>query len=71
LFSISENAAVVAGMNSLARCGKVLILVPNGVVTIDVGEYENWLERARKGKSKSEVSHVKPTCGPPVPSVHR
>ena len=43
-FSISENAAVVAGMNFLARCGKVLILAPNGVVTIDVGEYENWLK---------------------------
>ena len=44
LFSISENAAVVAGMNFLARCGKVLILAPNGMATIDVGEYENWLK---------------------------
>jgi predicted aspartyl protease len=44
LFSISENAAVVAGMNFLARCGKVLILAPNGVGTIDVVEYENWLK---------------------------
>jgi len=44
LFSISENVAVVAGMNFLALCGKVLIIAPNGVGTIDVGEYENWLK---------------------------
>jgi len=44
LFSISENAAVVAGMNFLTRCEKVLIIAPNGVGTIDVSEYENWLK---------------------------
>ena len=42
-FSISENAAVVAGMNFLTRCGNVLIIAPNGAVTVDVDENENWM----------------------------
>ena len=43
LFSISENLSVVAGMEFLARCGKVLIIAPTGVATIDTKEYEDWV----------------------------
>ncbi len=31
LFSISENTSVVAGMDFLVRCGKVLVIAPAGV----------------------------------------
>ena len=34
----------VAGMDFLVRCDKVLIIAPNGVATVDVGEYENRLK---------------------------
>jgi predicted aspartyl protease len=44
LFSISENASVVVGMDFLARCGKVLIIAPNEVVIVDAIEYGKWLK---------------------------
>jgi predicted aspartyl protease len=42
LFSISESASVVLGMDFLVRCGQVLIIAPSGVATIDVVEYKKW-----------------------------
>jgi hypothetical protein len=48
LFSISENTSVLVEMDFLVRCGKVLIIAPNGVATVDVGEYE----RERKKQSQ-------------------
>jgi predicted aspartyl protease len=45
LFSISEHASVVAGMDFLARCGKVLIIAPNTVVTVETAEFADWLSK--------------------------
>jgi predicted aspartyl protease len=43
LFSISENTSVVVGMDFLARCSKVLVIAPNGVLIVDTAQYERWL----------------------------
>jgi len=44
LFSISESASVVVGMDFLARCGKVLIIASHSVVITDSAEYEEWFK---------------------------
>jgi hypothetical protein len=47
LFSISEHhASTVAGMDFLVRCGKVLIIAPNGVVTMNAAEFEACLKHS-------------------------
>jgi hypothetical protein len=46
LFSISEHASTVAGMDFLVRCGKVLIIAPNGVVTMNAAEFEAGLKHS-------------------------
>ena len=44
LFSISEHASTVVGMDFLIRCGKVLVIAPNGIVTMDASEFEASLK---------------------------
>lgn len=46
LFSISEHASAVAGMDFLIRCGKVLAITPTGIVTMNAAEFEAALRRS-------------------------
>jgi hypothetical protein len=46
LFSISEHASTVAAMDFLVRCGKVLVIAPTGVVTMNAGEFEAFLKHS-------------------------
>ncbi len=46
LFSISEHASTVAGMDFLIRCGKVLAITPTGIVTMNAAEFEATLRRS-------------------------
>jgi hypothetical protein len=44
LFSISEHASTVVGMDFVIRCGKVLVIAPNVIVTMDASEFEASLK---------------------------
>lgn len=46
LFSISEHASTVIGMDFLMRCGKVLVLSATGVIVMDWKEFNAALEQA-------------------------
>ena len=48
LFSISEHASTVAGMDFLVRCGKVLAIAPTGVVTMNAAEFEAFLKHSSR-----------------------
>jgi hypothetical protein len=61
LFSISEHASTVTGMDFLVRCGKVLVVAPNGIMTMNAAEFESCLkyaalgdEAAAEGKAKEK-----------------
>jgi len=46
LFSISEHASIVAGMDFLTRCGKILVIAPTGIVMLSASEFEAFLRHA-------------------------
>lgn len=46
LFSVSDHASTVAGMDFLIRCGKVLAITPTGIVTMNAAEFEAALRRS-------------------------
>src|SRR5260370_35125311 len=46
LFSFSQHASTVVGMDFLIRCGKVLVIAPSGIVTMDAGEFEASLKHS-------------------------
>ncbi len=65
LFSISEHASTVAGMDFLVRCGKVLVIAPNGIVTMNATEFEACLKYAAALGDQAAASP--PTIAKPDP----
>lgn len=69
LFSISEHASTVAGMDFLVRCGKVLVIAPNGIVTMNEAEFEACLKHA--AALRNEATAKAPTKAKPNPGLRK